>query len=231
MAFRAGLDRDRDEVAQMFDHVARRYDLVNDVLSLGQDRVWRRKLVEAVAPQRGMKILDLAAGTGTATQPLAQNGARVVAVDISIGMLVIGKARCPEVEFVNADAFRLPFPDGLFDVVTISFGLRNLDDTVAALAEMRRVSAPGGQLVVCEFSKPTVKAFRSVYRQYLTRALPALAKLSSSNPEAYEYLTESILAWPDQRGLADLIAHAGWSEVAWKNLSGGIVALHRAVNA
>jgi len=131
---------------------------------------------------------------------------------------------------VAADALRLPFDDGVFDAVTVSFGLRNMSDTVAALTELRRVVRPGGRLVVCEFSRPVFRPFRFVYLNYLMRALPAIASRVSSNPEAYRYLAESIRSWPDQRALARLVADAGWADVEWLNLTGGIVALHRALN-
>ncbi len=212
----------------MFDGVAPRYDLVNDVLSLGQDRRWRAQTVAAVAPRPGQRILDLAAGTGTSSRPFADAGALVVAADLSEGMLRVGKERQPDLAFVNADALALPFADGSFDAVTISFGLRNVEDVPAALTELRRVTRPGGRIVICEFSTPVWKPFRHTYRTYLVGALPKVAGVTSSNPAAYDYLAESILAWPDQRGLADLMFDAGWRAVGWKNLSGGIVALHRA---
>ena len=211
----------------MFDEVAPRYDLVNDLLSLGQDRRWRGETVAAVAPRRGERVLDLAAGTGTSSRPFADAGAFVVPADLSAGMLAVGKHREPSLAFVNADALALPFADGVFDAVTISFGLRNVENSSCALSELLRVTRPGGRIVVCEFSTPTWKPFRAVYRDYLVRALPKAAGLSSSNPAAYDYLAESILAWPDQRGLADRMAEVGWRSVGWKNLSGGIVALHR----
>lgn len=211
----------------MFDGVAPRYDLVNDLASLGQDRHWRRETVAAVAPRPGQLILDLAAGTGTSSRPFADAGARVVPTDLSLGMLQVGKERQADLPFVNADALALPFADRTFDAVTISFGLRNVEDTPAALAELHRVTRPGGRIVICEFSTPTWAPFRSVYRNYLMAALPKIAGFASSNPSAYEYLAESILAWPAQRELADLLHQAGWRAVGWKNLSGGIVALHR----
>lgn len=212
----------------MFDEVAPRYDLVNSILSLGQDRRWRSQVRAAVEPAPGQRILDLAAGTGTSSLPFAQAGAMVVPIDLSEGMLRVGRHRHPQLPFVNADALRLPFADSSFDAVTISFGLRNVEDVPAALREMRRVTRPGGRLVVCEFSTPTWLGFRHIYRNYLLRALPGLARLTSSNPEAYDYLAESIMAWPDQARLAAMIAEAGWHSVAWKDLTGGIVALHRA---
>ncbi len=212
----------------MFDSLSARYDLTNDVLSLGQDRAWRRETVRAVGARQGERILDLAAGTGTSSVPLAASGAFVVSSDFSIGMLQQGRRQSPGLCFVAGDATALPFEDQAFDAVTISFGLRNVVDVDGALAEMRRVTRPGGRLVVCEFSQPTWKPFRTLYVEYLMRALPALARRVASTSDAYVYLAESIGAWPDQPGLASQIARSGWSQVAWRNLSGGIVALHRA---
>jgi demethylmenaquinone methyltransferase / 2-methoxy-6-polyprenyl-1,4-benzoquinol methylase len=225
---RAALDKKPAEVAAMFDGVARRYDLTNDVLSLGQTKAWRRAVTRAVGAQPGERVLDLAAGTGTSSQPFAAAGARVVPCDFSLGMLQVGKQRLPHLGFTAGDALRLPFADAAFDAVTISFGLRNLVDTAAGLAEMLRVTRPGGRLVVCEFSHPAWAPFRTVYTEYLMRALPPVARAVSSNPDAYVYLAESIRAWPAQRELAALIGRAGWSRVGWRDLSGGIVALHRA---
>ena len=228
---RADLDKQPTEVAAMFDEVAERYDLTNDVLALGQTRLWRRAVVNAVAPRPGERILDLAAGTGTSSAPLAARGAAVVPCDFSLGMLRVGRRREPELAFVAGDAMRLPFADATFDAVTISFGLRNTVDPQAALAEMARVTRPGGRLVVCEFSHPSFGPFRTMYSRYLMGALPGIARRASSNPDAYVYLAESIRAWPDQATLARQIRDAGWSDVRWRNLTGGIVALHAAVKA
>ena len=225
---RADLDKQPSDVQRMFDAVARRYDLTNDVLSMGQDRRWRKAVVEAVDAQPGEKVLDLAAGTGTSSEPFAARGAVVVPCDFSLGMLAVGKRARPALPFTAGDATRLPFADGTFDAVTISFGLRNVVDPLAGLREMRRVTRPGGRLVVCEFSHPTYAPFRTVYLEYLMKALPAIARGVSSSPDAYVYLAESIRAWPDQSGLAAMLADAGWRSPAWRNLSGGIVALHRA---
>lgn len=225
---RAELDKQPGDVRRMFDAVARRYDLANDVLSLGQDRRWRREVYDAVAPAPGERVLDLAAGTGTSSQPFADAGAVVVPCDFSIGMLKVGKKSRPALPFTAGDGTRLPFADATFDAVTISFGLRNIVDPRAGLAELRRVTKPGGRLVVCEFSHPTNGAFRTVYMEYLMKTLPAVARAVSSSPDAYVYLAESIRAWPDQEGLAHLIREAGWTRPQWRNLSGGIVALHRA---
>jgi len=213
----------------MFDAVAPRYDRTNDVLSLWQDRRWRRAAVAAVAPRAGDTVLDLAAGTGTSSQPFADAGALVVPCDFSLGMLSAGKAVRPGLAFTAGDAMSLPFADGVFDAVTISFGLRNVVEPDRALHEMARVTRPGGRLVVCEFSRPVLPVFATVYTEYLMRALPPVARVVASSPDAYVYLAESIRAWPDQPGLAARIAVAGWDRVAWRNLSGGIVALHTAV--
>ncbi|HET8616006.1 MAG TPA: demethylmenaquinone methyltransferase [Actinomycetales bacterium] len=225
---RASLDKRPREVAAMFDDVAARYDVTNDVLSMGQDRLWRRAVVRAVDARPGERVLDLAAGTGTSSEPFVRAGADVVPADFSLGMLRVGKARRPDLGFTAGDATRLPFADASFDAVTISFGLRNVVDTAAALREMLRVTRPGGRLLVCEFSRPVWAPFRLVYLNYLMRALPAVARKVSSDPESYVYLAESIRAWPDQRELARMIADAGWERVGWRDLTGGVVALHRA---
>jgi demethylmenaquinone methyltransferase/2-methoxy-6-polyprenyl-1,4-benzoquinol methylase len=226
---RATLDKRPQDVARMFDAVADRYDRMNAVMTFGQERRWRRVVAEQLALQPGARVLDLAAGTGASSLPFAAAGASVVACDFSIGMLGVGRREHPQLTFVAGDALRLPFADGAFDAVTISFGLRNVGDTAAALAEMRRVTRHGGRLVVCEFSHPTWGPWRRVYTEYLMRALPAVARRVSSSPDSYVYLAESIRAWPDQRALGDVLVDAGWGDVAYRNLTGGIVALHRAV--
>ncbi|MBY8888574.1 demethylmenaquinone methyltransferase [Streptomyces sp. PTM05] len=228
---RAFLDKQPSDVASMFDDVAAKYDLTNDVLSLGQSRLWRKAVARAVDARPGDRVLDLAAGTGTSSLPFERAGARVVPCDFSLGMLGEGKRRHPRLPFTAGDATRLPFADDVFDTVTISFGLRNVQDTEGALREMLRVTRPGGRIVVCEFSHPTWAPFRTVYTEYLMRALPPVATAVSSNPDAYVYLADSIRAWPDQPGLAALLAESGWSRPAWRNLTGGIVALHRATKA
>ncbi|KOU53867.1 ubiquinone biosynthesis methyltransferase UbiE [Streptomyces sp. WM4235] len=215
----------------MFDGLAANYDLVNDVLSLGQARLWRKEVAKAVGARPGHTILDLAAGTATSSLPFAATGAYVVPCDFSLGMLQEGKKRHSWLPLTAGDATKLPFKDDTFDTVTISFGLRNVQDTDTALRELYRVTKPGGQVVICEFSQPTWAPFRTVYTEYLMRALPPVARAMSPNPDAYVYLAESIRAWPDQPELAALLQKAGWSKVAWRNLSGGIVALHRGVKA
>ncbi|GGU37381.1 demethylmenaquinone methyltransferase [Streptomyces violascens] len=228
---RASLDKQPHEVASMFDDVAAHYDLTNDVLSLGQTRLWRKEVAKAVDARPAQKVLDLAAGTATSSQPFAAAGAYTVPCDFSLGMLRVGKERQPHMPFTAGDATKLPFRDDTFDAVTISFGLRNVQDTDAALREMYRVTKPGGRVVICEFSQPTWKPFRTVYTEYLMRALPPVATAVSSNPDAYVYLAESIRAWPAQDVLAARLQGAGWSKVAWRNLTGGVVALHRGFKA
>lgn len=223
---RADLDKNPRDVAAMFDGVARRYDLTNTVLTAGQDRRWRTLTRAALDLQPGEKVLDLAAGTAVSTVELARSGAWCVAADFSIGMLRAGARR--EVPKVAADALALPFQDASFDAVTISFGLRNVADPDQALAELARVTRPGGRLVVCEFGRPVWAPFRAAYFLGLERILPAVAERVSSNPEAYTYLGESIRAWSPQPDLAARIAKAGWGQVGWRNLVGGAVALHRA---
>ncbi len=238
----------------MFDGVARRYDLTNAVLSAGLDRTWRGATADALDLRPGLRVLDLAAGTGTSSRAFAARGVSVVACDFSLGMLRVGQQRLGQrppaasggtvtpvpgggtepvpgggaLALVAGDGLALPFAAASFDRVTVSFGLRNVVDVEACLAELARVTRPGGRLVVCEFSRPTWAPWRTVYTEYLMRALPGLARLVSSSPDAYVYLAESIRAWPDQAALADRIAGAGWTRVGWRNLTGGIVALHRA---
>jgi demethylmenaquinone methyltransferase / 2-methoxy-6-polyprenyl-1,4-benzoquinol methylase len=225
---RASLDKQPHEVAAMFDGVAERYDLTNTVLSFGRDRAWRRATREALDLRPGERVLDLAAGTGVSTAELARSGGYAVGADLSVGMLRAGRRTRPQLALLAGDALALPFRDAAFDAVTISFGLRNVTDVDGALRELARVTRPGGRLVVCEFSRPTLRPFRTVYLSYLMRALPQVARRVSSNPDAYVYLADTIRAWPDQAALAGRIAATGWTRVAWRNLTGGIVALHRA---
>ena len=233
---RAQLDKRPRDVSAMFDLVAERYDLLNDVLSAGQDRRWRRAVAAAVDARAGELVLDLAAGTGTVSRGLTGAGARCVACDFSLGMLRVGKKRLdradarPAVRFVAGDALALPFRAGAFDAVTISFGLRNVADPAAALAEMRRVTRPGGRLLICEFSHLADRRLDAAYLRLLAAGLPLVARGLSPSPEAYSYLAESIAAWPDKQELATVISAAGWQAVRWRTLSLGIVALHQARN-
>jgi demethylmenaquinone methyltransferase / 2-methoxy-6-polyprenyl-1,4-benzoquinol methylase len=244
---RANLDKRPGEVSAMFDRVADRYDLMNDVLSLGQDRWWRRIVARTVEARPGELVLDLAAGTGTSSRTFAADGATCVACDFSLGMLQVGArrqrsaqesrpaagaagaaGRAGQVRFVAGDALDLPFRDQAFDAVTISFGLRNVADPGAALSEMLRVTRPGGRLVVCEFGHLPWPRVNTLYESYLATALPVVARRLSGSPEAYDYLAESIKDWPPQPELARRMAGAGWSAVRWRNLTLGVVALHQA---
>ncbi|MEV4317702.1 demethylmenaquinone methyltransferase [Actinocrispum sp. NPDC049592] len=224
---RASLDKNPHEVAEMFDGVARRYDRTNSVLTLGYDRRWREMTRKVLDPKPGERILDLAAGTGVSTVAFARDGAWCVAADFSVGMLRGGAAR--EVPKVAADAMHLPFADDSFDAVTVVFGIRNFHSTVDALKDMLRVVKPGGRVVVCEFSRPRFKPFRSIFYWGMKSVAPAIAKVVSSNPEAYRYLGESIKDWHSQLSLAEVISEAGWADVEWLDLTFGVVALHRAI--
>ena len=228
MNTRASLDKDPNDVAGMFDEVASKYDLMNDLTTFGQVRVWREAVTAAIEARPGLKVLDIAAGTGTSSAAYAARGADVVACDFSEGMLAEGRRRHPELTFTWGDAMDLPFEDNTFDVTTISYGLRNIQDPDQALAEMLRVTKPGGRLVIAEFSRPVWAPFRSLYYFYLRTIMPTISALFSSDHAAYGYLTESIEAWSDQVSLARRMQDAGWRSVAYRNLFGGIVALHRA---
>jgi demethylmenaquinone methyltransferase / 2-methoxy-6-polyprenyl-1,4-benzoquinol methylase len=221
------MDKQPDEVAGMFDGVARRYDILNNLLSGGSAPLWRMATVRAIDPQEGERILDVAAGTGTSSVALSRSGASVVGVDISTGMLDEARRRYADVEFIQANAESLPFEANSFDAVTISFGLRNVTQPRVALDEFYRVLKPGGRLVICEFSRPPRALIRAGYFGYLKYVMPSVAGLASSNPEAYAYLEESIKAWPEQGTLSQWVRAAGFTRVAYRNLTGGIVALHR----
>ncbi len=223
---RANLNKDPDDVSRMFDGVANRYDFLNDLLSLGRTKAWRRVVTSIIGPKPGIKILDIAAGTGASTRPLVDAGADVIAVDFSAGMINVGKKRNKDIKFVQGDALNLPFEDNSFDVTTISFGLRNTSNINLALKDALRVTKVGGRIVIAEFSHPSNFLFRKIYLNYLMKALPIISRKISKNPEAYVYLAESIRAWPNQEGLASKMRDAGWKSVAWQDLTFGIVAAH-----
>ena len=222
----ANLNKDPDDVSKMFDGVASRYDFLNDLLSLGRSKAWRKSVTGIIAPKIGMTILDIAAGTGSSSRPLVDKGAEVTALDFSAGMLDQGRKQHKDIKFVQGDALKLPFSENTFDVTTISFGLRNTANSNIALREALRVTKVGGKIVVAEFSHPVNKIFRRAYLNYLMKALPIIAKRISKNPAAYIYLSESIRAWPDQAGLALIMSECGWKSVAWQDLTFGIVAVH-----
>lgn len=225
---RATLEKNPRDVANMFDGVSNRYDVTNGILTGGLIKFWRAATRDAIDPRPGLKVLDIAAGTGSSAACYAKRGADVVASDFSAGMIAKGRERYPRMTFVQADAMDLPFDDNSFDVTTISYGLRNVKDPATALREMLRVTRPGGRLVVAEFSRPTNGLFRRLYQFYLRDVMPLIASLVSSNKEAYAYLLESIEAWPNQQAFAGLIREAGWGSVEYRNLTNGVVAIHRA---
>jgi demethylmenaquinone methyltransferase/2-methoxy-6-polyprenyl-1,4-benzoquinol methylase len=225
---RATLDKRPAEVARMFDAVAGRYDAMNAVMTFGQERRWRRIVARAVAAAPGQRVLDLAAGTGASSTPFAAAGATTVACDFSAGMLAEGHRRHPQLTFIAGDALRLPFHDGAFDAVTISFGLRNVASVDTALAELARVTRPGGRLVVLETARPPAATLRAAHGVYVDHVLPRVARLFTSSPEAYRYLAESATAWLSQADLAEAIRAAGWEQVAWQDLMFGAVAMHTA---
>ncbi|NLW13552.1 MAG: demethylmenaquinone methyltransferase [Trueperella sp.] len=225
---KATLEKNPHQVARMFDQVSEKYDITNGILTGGLIRVWRTAAREAIAPRPGLKVLDIAAGTGSSAACYAEYGADVIASDFSEGMIAKGRARYPDLKFVQADAMDLPFEDNSFDVTTISYGLRNVKDPDKALREMFRVTKPGGRLVVAEFSRPKNRLFQMAYHFYIQDFMPLVASLVSSNAAAYSYLFESIEDWPAQEEFAANMRHAGWSAVEYRNLTNGVVALHRA---
>jgi demethylmenaquinone methyltransferase / 2-methoxy-6-polyprenyl-1,4-benzoquinol methylase len=225
---RATLDKRPADVARMFDAVAGRYDAMNAVMTFGQERRWRRVVARAVDAGAGQRVLDLAAGTGTSSTLFAAAGAATIACDFSAGMLAEGRRRHPQLTFVAGDALRLPFRDGAFDAVTISFGLRNVASVGAALAELARVTRTGGRLVVLETARPPAATLRAAHGIYVDQVLPRVARLFTRNPEAYRYLAESATAWLSQAELADAIRGGGWEQVAWQDLMFGAVAMHTA---
>lgn len=220
------MNKDPDDVSKMFDDVASRYDFLNDLLSLGRTKAWRKNVTSIISPKPGMKILDIAAGTGSSSRPLVDKGADVIALDFSEGMLAQGRKQHKDIKFVQGDALKLSFDDNSFDVTTISFGLRNTSNTSVALKEALRVTKSGGKIVIAEFSHPANKFLKLFYLNYLMKALPIIARKISKNPQAYIYLAESIRAWPDQARLALIMEQNGWKSVAWQDLTFGIVAVH-----
>jgi len=223
-------------VGAVFDSVAGKYDVMNDVMSLGIHRLWKRFAIELSGVRKGSRVLDLAGGTGDLAARLARivgTEGEVVLADINAAMLEHGRARLLDegiagnVRFVQANAECLPFPDSYFDCITISFGLRNVTDKDAALRSMYRVLKPGGRLLVLEFSKPTLPGLAPLYDLYSFKLLPLMGKLIANDAESYKYLAESIRMHPDQNTLRAMMETAGFEDCSYHNLSGGIVALHR----
>ena len=227
-----------DMVAGVFHSVASRYDLMNDLMSAGVHRIWKRFTIELSGIRKGNSVLDIAGGTGDLAARFAElvgPEGRVVLADINGAMLEVGRdklldnGRLANIEFVQADAQDLPFPDNSFDCVTIAFGLRNVTDKDIALRSMLRVLKPGGRLLVLEFSKPGNSLLSKAYDTYSFKILPMMGKLVANDSESYQYLAESIRMHPDQQTLKDMMEDAGFGRCEYHNMTGGIVALHRGV--
>lgn len=224
------------KVAGVFDSVASKYDVMNDVMSFGIHRLWKRFAIQMSNVRAGQHVLDLASGTGDLAAQFARKvgpAGYVVSSDINANMLNTGRARLVDqgvvgnVRYVQANAECLPFPDNHFDCITIAFGLRNVTDKDAALRSMCRVLRPGGRLLVLEFSRPVVPGLKPVYDTYSFKLLPLMGKMIAGDAESYRYLAESIRMHPDQESLKGMMQHAGFERCEYFNLAGGIVALHR----
>lgn len=227
-----------EKVAEVFHSVASRYDLMNDVLSGGMHRLWKRQTIELSGVRRGNQVLDIAGGTGDLTRKfssLVGPEGQVVLADINDSMLKVGRDRLLDkgvagnVRFVQADAECLPFPDNHFDVVTIAFGLRNVTHKERALESMLRVLKPGGRLLILEFSKPKNPLLNKLYDAYSFNFMPLAGKLITNDADSYRYLAESIRMHPDQETLKAMMETAGFAGVSYHNMTGGIVALHRGI--
>lgn len=223
-------------VANVFHSVAAKYDVMNDLMSLGIHRLWKRFTIDCSGVRPGQKVLDLAGGTGDLTALFSRRvgpTGQVVLADINESMLNVGKDKLRDlglvnnINYVQANAEALPFADNSFDIITIAFGLRNVTDKDAALLSMFRVLKPGGRLLVLEFSKPTEAWLSKVYDVYSFKLLPVMGKLVANDSESYQYLAESIRMHPDQETLRQMMDNAGFAQTSYHNLTGGIVALHR----
>ncbi|MCH1930185.1 bifunctional demethylmenaquinone methyltransferase/2-methoxy-6-polyprenyl-1,4-benzoquinol methylase UbiE [Shewanella sp. A25] len=229
-------EKKADLVADVFHSVAAKYDIMNDVMSFGIHRYWKRYTIEVSGARPGMKVLDLAGGTGDLTAKfshLVGDKGEVVLADINDSMLKVGRTKLRDrgivnnVSYVQANAEALPFPDNYFDIITIAFGLRNVTDKDAALRSMQRVLKPGGKLLVLEFSKPQHEIMRKVYDLYSFKVLPKMGDIITKDAGSYEYLAESIRMHPDQDTLKQMMVDAGFEQVDYTNMTDGIVALHR----
>jgi len=222
------------KVSRLFATIARRYDLINDIQSLGLHRRWKRRLVHLAHPQSGERALDLCCGTGDLTLALAGQGVAAVGLDFSAPMLQVAieksKARRLEskVQFLEGDAQHIPFPENTFDLVTIGYGLRNLADLDAGLRDMWRVTKPGGRFLALEFGKPDNTAWRTIYFSYLKFLLPVFGKVFCGNSAAYAYILESLKNYPAQKAVAAKMAALGWQNVRVLNLIGGVMSIHYA---
>lgn len=229
-------DEKQGKVAGVFHSVAQKYDIMNDLMSMGVHRLWKRLTIELSGVRKGQRVLDIAGGTGDLAAKFSRlvgPEGEVILADINDSMLKVGRDRLADkgiagnIQFVQANAQCLPFADDHFDCITIAFGLRNVTDKDEALRSMYRVLKPGGQLMVLEFSKPTVKALNPIYDTYSFKILPFIGKLVTNDAESYQYLAESIRMHPDQETLKEMMEKAGFSQCQYHNLTAGIVALHR----
>lgn len=224
------------KVAEVFHSVADQYDVMNDLMSLGIHRLWKRYTIELSGVRSGQKVLDIAGGTGDLAARFASlvgHEGRVILSDINASMLNNGRSRLIDkglvdnIDYVQADAQHLPFPDNSFDCITIAFGLRNVTDKELALRSMYRILKPGGRLLVLEFSKPVAPGLKTIYDLYSFKVLPLMGKLVANDEASYRYLAESIRMHPDQMALKEMMIAAGFEQCDYHNLTGGIVALHR----
>jgi demethylmenaquinone methyltransferase/2-methoxy-6-polyprenyl-1,4-benzoquinol methylase len=222
-------------VGRVFDSVARRYDVMNDLMSLGIHRLWKRRFVASCRLRAGDRLLDLAGGTGDIARLASERGAAVSVGDINLAMLTVGRermdgeGRVDGLDWLQVNAEQLPFGDNSFDHVTITFGLRNVTFRDKALAEMHRVLRPGGQVHIMEFSKVGLPVLGQLYDTWSFQVLPRLGAAIAGDKESYQYLAESIRKFPDQDTLAGMLEEAGFEQVRWENLSGGICAIHRGI--
>ncbi len=224
-----------EKVAEVFHSVAGKYDIMNDLMSFGIHRIWKRYTIERAAVRKGQKILDIAGGTGDLTakfSKLVGDKGQVILADINDSMIKVGRSKLVDsgivgnVEYLQANAEALPFPDNYFDRITIAFGLRNVTEKEKALKSMYRILKPGGKLLVLEFSKPTLPALSKIYDTYSFSLLPFMGKLVANDSESYKYLAESIRMHPDQDTLQTMMEASGFDDVEYTNLTGGVVALH-----
>jgi demethylmenaquinone methyltransferase / 2-methoxy-6-polyprenyl-1,4-benzoquinol methylase len=229
-------DKKSSLVSDVFSSVASKYDIMNDLMSCGVHRIWKRQAIKKLNPKPGHHVLDLAGGTGDITRLLSERvgpAGQVTLADINEDMLRAGrdklldKGLCQHIHFVQANAELLPFPDNHFDAVTIAFGLRNVTDKDAALRAMQRVLKPGGCLLILEFSTPTIPLLNKCYDRYSFSLLPKIGQWVTGDKESYQYLVESIRMHPDQKTLAAMMKDAAFDRVTYDNLSAGIVAIHR----
>jgi len=224
------------KVAEVFHSVAAKYDLMNDFMSMGVHRLWKRATIEQSGVRQGQNVLDLAGGTGDLTarfSAMVGSTGKVVLADINDSMIKVGRSRLIDkglignIKYVQANAEFLPFPDNSFDCITIAFGLRNVTHKEVALKSMFRVLKPAGRLLILEFSKPQAPGLAPIYDFYSFKILPKIGKLVANDPDSYQYLAESIRMHPDQKTLQSMMEDAGFEKTSYQNMTGGIVALHK----